>query len=296
MDALRITKGQGTGNDFVLFADPHGDVDLTPALVRTLCDRRFGVGGDGVIRAIRSESLPEGRDILRADPDAEWFMDYHNADGSISEMCGNGVRVFARFLTEHGLVNLAEGDSLAIATRAGVKVIQRSRNGFQADLGRWSLEGGEVSVAATGLDTARPGLRISTGNPHVVVALERGVQLDALDLSHPPTLSPTLPDGANVEFVVPAEPLVVDGVGHITMRVHERGSGETLSCGTGAVAAALATRHWYGTGAPNHWRVSVPGGDLAVRMYPTEDGEHVALSGPAELVFETTYSVNSRAV
>lgn len=133
---------------------------------------------------------------------------------------------------------------------------------------------------------ARPGLGINVGNPHVVVALSSRAELDAADLTVAPQLEPAAPDGANVELVVPSDPLVKDGVGHITMRVHERGSGETLSCGTGAAAAALATRHWAGRGAPDQWRVDVPGGTLGVRMWPAEDGEHVSLSGPAVLVYE----------
>jgi diaminopimelate epimerase len=124
------------------------------------------------------------------------------------------------------------------------------------------------------------------GNPHVVVALASDAELDSVDLSEAPELDPVPEAGANVEFVVPADPLVVDGVGRIRMRVHERGSGETLSCGTGAVAAALAVRHWAGESAPTQWRVEVPGGVLGVRIFAAEDGEHVALSGPAELVFE----------
>ena len=283
---LHFTKGHGTGNDFVLFADPDGQIDLTAAQIADICDRHFGVGADGVIRAVRSRHLPEGAEALAEDEGAEWFMDYYNADGSVAEMCGNGIRVYVRFLIESGLAELADGDTLPIGTRGGVRDVQRNLTGFQVDLGRWSLAGGEPLVRARELPVARPGLGLDVGNPHVVVALADEDELDAADLTYIPHLDPAPADGANVEFVVPREPLVTDGVGRIRMRVHERGSGETLSCGTGAAAAALATRYWAGGGAPNTWRVDVPGGTVGVRMFPTEDGEHVALSGPAELVFE----------
>jgi diaminopimelate epimerase len=283
---LRFTKGHGTGNDFVLFADPDGSLDLTPAQVAAIGDRHFGVGADGILRAVRSANLPEGAASLAEDESAEWFMDYRNSDGSIAEMCGNGIRVFARYLLENGLASLEPGETLAVGTRAGVRDVQRNMSGFQVDLGRWSLEGGEPLVRARNLAVARPGLGINVGNPHVVVALASDEELDSADLSYVPVLEPEAPDGANVEFVVMSEPMVKDGVGYIRMRVHERGSGETLSCGTGAAAAALATRHWAGAGAPNQWKVEVPGGVVGVRMFPTEDGEHVSLSGPADLVFE----------
>ncbi len=283
---LHFTKGHGTGNDFVLFADPDGQIDLTPTQIADICDRHFGVGADGIIRAVRSRHLPEGAESLAEDEGAEWFMDYYNADGSVAEMCGNGIRVYVRFLIESGLAALADGDTLPIGTRGGVRDVQRNLTGFQVDLGRWSLSGGEPLVRARELPVARPGLGLDVGNPHVVVALADEDELDAADLTYIPHVDPAPADGANVEFVVPHEPLVKDGVGRIRMRVHERGSGETLSCGTGAAAAALATRYWAGDGAPNNWRVDVPGGTVGVRMFPTEDGEHVALSGPAELVFE----------
>ena len=283
---LHFTKGQGTGNDFVLFTDPDGEVELSPLQIAAICDRHFGVGADGILRAVRSSSLPEGAAALAEDDAAEWFMDYHNADGSIAEMCGNGIRVFARYLIDNGLATLAQGETLVIGTRAGVRDVQLNRLGFQVDLGRWRLDGGEPLVRAKGLQVARPGLGINVGNPHVVVALADDEELEEADLAFIPHLEPAPVDGANVEFVVPSDPLVRDGVGHIRMRVHERGSGETLSCGTGAAAAALATRHWAGAGAPNAWSVTVPGGVVGVRMFPTEDGEHVALSGPAELVYE----------
>lgn len=288
MSELQFTKGHGTGNDFVVFADPDGEIDLTPGQLRVLADRHFGVGGDGVIRAVRSSKLPEGAAALAEDDAAEWFMDYHNADGSPSEMCGNGIRVYAKFLIENGLVTLGKGETLTIGTRGGVRDVQHNAAGFQVDMGRWRLDGGEPLVRAKNLKVARPGLGINVGNPHVVVALSSVEELESADLAYIPVLDPEPVDGVNVEFVVPLEPMIRDGVGHIKMRVHERGSGETLSCGTGAVAAALAIRYWAGEGAPNNWRVEVPGGTLGVRMWAAEDGEHASLSGPAELVFTGT--------
>ncbi|HEV7564725.1 MAG TPA: diaminopimelate epimerase [Microbacteriaceae bacterium] len=288
---LQFSKGHGTGNDFVLFADPDGQIDLTSGQIAAICDRHFGVGADGVIRAVRSRHLPEGAEALAEDDSAEWFMDYYNSDGSPSEMCGNGIRVYTRFLIDNGLVELENGDTLPIGTRGGVRDVQRNLTGFQVDLGRWKLDGGEPLVRARELPVARPGLGINIGNPHVVVALADEEELDSADLGYIPQLDPVPEDGANVEFVVPREPLVKDGVGHIRMRVHERGSGETLSCGTGAAAAALATRYWAGDGAPNQWRVELPGGTLGVRMWAAEDGEHVSLSGPAELVYDGELTV-----
>lgn len=285
---LPFTKGQGTGNDFVLYADPEGARPLTAEQITAICDRHFGVGADGVIRAVRSANLDAGAASLAEDENAEWFMDYHNADGSIAEMCGNGIRVFVRYLLDQGLVTLESGDTLSIGTRAGVRDVQKSTNGFQVDLGRWALDGGEPLVRAKELKVARPGLGINVGNPHVVVALADESELASADLSYVPRIEPEPIEGANVEFVVPHDPLVTDGVGRITMRVHERGSGETLSCGTGVAAAALATRHWAGPSAPNQWRVDVPGGTLGVRMFATQDGEHVGLSGAAELVYTGT--------
>ncbi len=285
-NAFAFTKGHGTGNDFVLYLDPNGERPLTAAQIAKLCDRHFGVGADGVIRVIKSQNLPEGSAILEEEPSAVWFMDYYNADGSIAEMCGNGTRVFARYLTEKGLVSLTEGETLSIGTRAGVKDLQRNLAGFAVDMGRWKLEPDEVLVKAANLDVARPGQGINVGNPHVVVALAHLQELAELNLTSMPEIQPLPANGANVEFVVPADPMVKDGIGFISMRVFERGSGETLSCGTGIVAAALATRHWAGAGAPSQWSVKVPGGTLGVRMFATEDGEHVGLSGAAELVYD----------
>ncbi|WP_214465985.1 diaminopimelate epimerase [Microbacterium flavescens] len=279
---IAFTKGHGTGNDFVIVPDRDGELDLSDDQVAVLCDRRFGIGGDGILRVVRADAIAEG--AAAASDDVEWFMDYRNADGSRAEMCGNGIRVFARYLAEVGWASL-DGAPLSIATRAGVKTITRSDLGFEVDLGPWRIEQDDVLVRARGIGAPRPGLGIDVGNPHIVVALPDHRELEGLDLGVLPQLHPEPPHGANVEFVVPSDPLVRDGVGSIRMRVFERGVGETLSCGTGVAAAALAVRHWAGPAAPDRWSVEVPGGTLGVRM-PEVDGErHVLLSGPATLVY-----------
>ncbi len=293
MTKLQFTKGHGTGNDFVLVLDAVGELKLSQKQIAKICDRHFGIGADGFIRVVRTKHSAEVRDLLVDEPEAEWFMDYYNADGSTAEMCGNGSRVFARYLTEKQLVNLEDGQTLSIATRAGVKDLQRNMAGFAVDMGRWKLQEDEVLVRASHLEVARPGLSISIGNPHVVVALADSDELAELNLNQAPQLQPQPEAGANVEFVVPDEPMIRNGVGYISMRVFERGVGETLSCGTGICAAALATRHWAGAGAPNTWQVSVAGGTLGVRIFATEDGEHVGLSGAAVLTFEGEIDIDS---
>src|SRR3954470_21672596 len=143
MTALRVAKGHGTENDFVLVLDADGARDVTPELVAALCDRRAGLGGDGVIRVVRTAALG-------LPGDAEWFMDYRNGDGSVAEMCGNGIRVFVAYLLREGLVTLADGDVLAVGTRAGTKHVRRDGDRLAADLGPWSVTGGGVSVAVPG--------------------------------------------------------------------------------------------------------------------------------------------------
>jgi diaminopimelate epimerase len=282
---VAFTKGHGTGNDFVIIADPDGALALSTEQVAALCDRHFGIGADGVLRVVRSTAIPEGTASLAENPEAEWFMDYRNADGSVAEMCGNGIRVFAHYLVRAGLAAIEPETALAIGTRAGVREVTAADGEYQVDLGRWKLSGVDPLAKARGLDVARPGLGISVGNPHVVVALASDEELAGLELEYVPELEPTLPSGANIEFVVPGEPLVREGIGHVRMRVFERGVGETLSCGTGVAATALAVRYWAGDRAPNRWRVEVPGGALGVRMFAGDDGEHVELSGPAQLVY-----------
>jgi diaminopimelate epimerase len=289
--SIRFAKGHGTQNDFVLLPDPDGALNLPASAVAALCDRRAGIGGDGLIRVVRSAALPDG---AAQAGEAQWFMDYRNADGSAAEMCGNGVRVFVRYLIQLGLVSLDEGQEIAVGTRAGVKRVRRDGDGFAVDLGPWRIIGGEAaaragtdaSVTLPGDQLGLPGLSVDVGNPHVVVALPDRHRLAAADLTRPPTVEPLPPSGANVELVVP----VHDAHAHLLMRVHERGVGETRSCGTGAAAAVLAARVWAGERAPDVWQVDVPGGRLQIRAPHSSllSGPSVELSGPAVIVAEGT--------
>ncbi len=268
---MRFAKGHGTGNDFVLLPDPDGALDVTPELVRKLCDRHFGIGGDGLIRVVRSAKHP---DAVHLAGEAAWFMDYHNADGSVAEMCGNGIRVFARYLTGTGLVDAA---AFPVATRTGPVLALVGQDSITVEMPNPVF--GPPSRARhhrSGRDF--PGVSVTVGNPHLVCAVH---DVADLDLTVPPGVDPTLfPDGANVEFVAPAEWLDhADLDGHVRIRVYERGVGETLSCGSGAcAAAAVAVREMgltVGTVA-----VDLPGGRLTVVIA----ADRCILSGPAEIV------------
>lgn len=299
LGGLEFSKGHGTGNDFVLIADPEGLHTISAEHAAAVCDRHRGIGGDGFIRAVPSRFLPEGRELLASVPEAEWFMDYRNGDGSLSEMCGNGVRVFVHFLRSRGLVELPDGGALTIGTRGGAKTVVRMGEDYAVDMGPWEfIFPGEASakamdslVSAEGLEVPRPALSVSMGNPHTVVALAELSELTGTRLFTAPKVDPVPPNGTNVEFVVPSDPLVHNGVGSVTMRVHERGVGETQSCGTGACAAAVAIRHWAGAEAPDAWQVHVPGGMVGVKFFAGPAGhEHVELSGPAVIVATGTLS------
>jgi diaminopimelate epimerase len=271
--AVEFLKGHGTQNDFVLLPDPDGGLlgDLSPELVAGICHRRAGIGADGVLRAVRTAAYDDPAAVA-ARHEAEWFMDYRNADGSVSEMCGNGIRVFGRYLVDHQGVDPSQ--PLPVATRGGVKVLTFHGDSVSVDMGLPALLG-ETKVSVG--DRSWPALHVSMGNPHAVAFVDD--LLDAGPLLEPPTYDVgEYPDGVNVEFVVRR------GERHVAMRVHERGSGETRSCGTGACAVMVAAAQADGIGRPpggTTYAVDVPGGRLDVTW--TEQGR-VVLTGPAVIV------------
>ena len=265
---LRFVKGHGTHNDFIVVPDLDGSLELTESAVRELCDRRGGIGADGVLRVVPTAAV--AADMSN---DAKWFMDYRNADGSVAEMCGNGIRVFARYLVTHGL---AAAGCIPIATRAGLRQVVVDGEVVTVDMGPVEVRDVEgVTVAVDG--RTFDGVSASVGNPHVVVVVEDPAEVG--DLRVPPAVEPrdAFPDGTNVEFVAQRGPHA------IAMRVHERGVGETHSCGTGACAAVAATANRLGERPPVVYSVNVPGGDLTVEL--RADG-HALLTGDAVLVAE----------
>lgn len=284
---VEFVKGHGAANDFIVIPDADAtmpgleDGGIPASLVRSLCSRRTGIGADGILRVVRTRAHPEAQD--QAEAGVDWFMDYYNADGSVGEMCGNGIRVFARYLIAADLVTPVTG-SIPIGTRAGVKVVRVDAAGgdtLTVDMGIASVLRADIEVAANGHTWSATS--VDVGNPHLVVFVD---DLTAAgDLVTPPTWTPSdaMPHGANIEFVRRLAP------DHIRMRVHERGVGETQACGTGACAAALVAGDELEQ--PTQVRVDLPGGTLTVTLLT--DGR-VELTGPAELTFFGTIPVQAQ--
>ena len=262
METWSFAKGHGTRNDFVILPDLDGVLDLTPPKVSYLCDRRSGIGADGVLRVVKAGAAG----YAGVDPDL-WFMDYRNADGSIAEMCGNGLRVFARYLTEEGLSSDAE---LTIATRAGLRWARLCDDG-RVTVGMGRVTTGPTTSGTLGSRTYE-GAAVDVGNPHLVVTVATAQDVTDADLRGPFTADPDVfPHGVNFELVH------VVGAKHAVMRVLERGVGETEACGTGAVAVARVVN---GEG-PGTVRVDLPGGTVEVSF--ADDGT-ATLTGPAVIL------------
>jgi diaminopimelate epimerase len=267
---MRLVKGHGTENDFLVLDDLDGQVDLTAELVRALCDRHVGLGADGVLRIVRSERHPEAAAFAGQ---AAFFMDYRNADGSVAEMCGNGIRVVMAYLQRAGLVEW----EAAVATRGGVKRVQARGDGLvTVHMGQPLTLADRPVVTAAPMPATPAAATVLMPNPHVVVWLDGPEALAALELGSAPAVTPSRADGQNIEFAYrPAQR-------HIVMRVFERGVGETRSCGTGICAVVVAAATADGIGPDGRsWRVDVPGGTCEVTWQA--DGD-LQLTGPAVLV------------
>lgn len=261
LSGLAFVKGHGTENDFVLLPDPANDLELTAELARRLCDRRAGIGADGVIR-------------VAPGPGGRFVMDYRNADGSVAEMCGNGARVFARFLVDAGW---AAAGHLDFDTLGGPRTAELGATGdVRIGMGAVTL-GGVSTATVAGQEIA--GSAVDLGNPHLVCLLDaEPAELAGLDLREAPLYDGDLfPEGVNIEFVRP------DGPDAVTMRVYERGSGETRSCGTGTVAVAAVQLAGQDRDSGSV-AVTVPGGTVTVDI---RDGA-ADLIGPAVLVYSGT--------
>jgi diaminopimelate epimerase len=271
---LRVWKYQGTGNDFVMTHDPEGERPLTPAEVEALCDRRFGVGADGAIRVTNGG-------------DGTPFMDYRNADGSVAEMCGNGLRCVAALLRDLGVLDRGR---VEVRTRAGVRSVELLPDGrVRVDMGAPNFTKAAIPMRGPawetflqqpvplGGDLALAGSAMSMGNPHLVLFLdEEPARYHVAHIGAALERDDRFPEGTNVEFAY-----VRDGT--VEARVWERGSGETMACGSGACAIAVAAQEAGLVGRTA--QVRFPGGALEVER--TEDGT-VLLTGDATRVFETT--------
>lgn len=266
---MRFAKWQGIGNDFVMLADPDDSLTLSAEVVRALCDRRTGIGGDGVIRVAPGA---DGTDL---------FMDYVNSDGSIGEMCGNGIRCLALFAVQQGL---ADKDELKIGTRAGTKVVWIDGDRVRVDMGPPIFDPKQVPVVWPGSEALHAKITledrtveaacIGMGNPHAVLFVDEPDDVDVALLGPRIEWNPLFPNGTNTEFIK------VESSKLVRMRVWERGSGETLACGTGAAAVAVVARLM--GGADESLTVSLPGGDLELEWAGSLDDEKsVFMTGPA---------------
>ncbi|MGB4592950.1 MAG: diaminopimelate epimerase [Coriobacteriia bacterium] len=275
---LAFTKMNGLGNDFVFIEDLDEEIDLDPGAVAWLCDRHFGVGADGVI-LVRPATTP----------DADYYMHYFNADGSLAEMCGNGARCFAKYVVDRGLVG-ADVEDLTIETLGGLKPVHVTRDAdgmmlaATVDMGEPVLDPSDIPVDFEGemvydcpLETELGTFNItavSMGNPHAIM------WVDDVDEAPVETVGPVIeiherfPGDTNVEF---AQFVDAD---HIRLRVWERGVGETLACGTGACATLVAGVLSCRTGRSA--TIELPGGELLVRWH---ENDHVYMTGGAAEVF-----------
>jgi diaminopimelate epimerase len=251
---IKYSKGHGTHNDFVLIPDLDDEIDFSVSQIQQICNRKDGLGADGILRVAKLNN--------------DFFMDYRNSDGTIAEMCGNGARVFALFLSENKLI---ESNNFSFQTRAGkVDVELRKSDEIRVSLSKAILRGKNVEVSVNG--KSYDAQAVDAPNPHAVAFVQDLAEVGPLSVA--PTINPKseFENGVNVEFVKILNP------DHVAMRVHERGSGETQSCGTGACAVAAVVRQ-ESNNTINKVMIDLPGGRLIISF----ENEKMIMQGPAVL-------------
>jgi diaminopimelate epimerase len=262
--AMQCTKHEGAGNDFIVVLDPDDGLRLSVAEIRLLCDRRRGIGADGIIR------VGPGRD------GCDLSMELRNADGSVAEMSGNGIRCLAQAAVDAGLVS---PPVFTVLTGGGVRTVSYE-DGLESGWAWASVDMGPVSLGPDqpqDFDDRRA-RTVDVGNPHLVLLGPDVASVNIAELG--PKLQSSFADGINVEWIAPS----VDDAGELLeFRVWERGVGETLACGTGSVAAAAAARSWGAVSSSGPVRVRNPGGMLEV-VLGQGDGDPAFLAGPARKV------------
>lgn len=277
---IHFTKMHGIGNDYIYINCMESCPADLPALAREMSDRHKGVGGDGIILILPSDT-------------ADFRMRIFNADGSEARMCGNGSRCVAKYIHDF---HLSDANPIHLETLAGIKVLSLFIDRFTGLVDRVTVDMGKPDFSCKNIpvsfddeemiarkikieDTEVAVTAVSMGNPHAVMIVDRPVEKLPVSMIGPGIENhPVFPDRANVEFVV------VENHDEIRMRVWERGSGETLACGTGACAAVAVCQKLGLTG--NKVTVHLPGGDLMVEI--VTDG-HVMMTGPATTVFSGIY-------
>ena len=313
-----LIKGHAAARDFLMLIDPDCQFPLSAGAIAAACDRRTGIGADGLVRVARTKSLPGAERFAEAVPEAEWFMDHYNADGSVAEELGDAARLFAQVLLAESLAEIPEGASVTIGTRAGARAVTRTGDLWTVDMGTALLparpeddgepggsdwQGWDTSVLIPGIDGPRAGLSVTMPAmrcAHTAVALVDEAELDAAILvrpdgpGEPVRYEPAPEPGSGLELIVAlgeeTDPGSGEAVGVARLRLLTSGMGEAPSCGEGCCAAAVALHEWDGPGAPQSYRMLVPGGEIGVHVgaRPASDDVAVLLTGPAQITGRIT--------
>lgn len=281
MAELNFTKLHASGQDFIVYADPHSQMPLDAADIAKLCNRATGVGATHLIRAVKTAHHPRGQRLLREYPEAEWFLDCYESDGAPSTVSASAIQAYVHFLLSTELLVLADRrETFAIATTNGVKDVLAGFAGYSVDLGKWRSVGTAASSASW---------QLAIDNKYTVYDAAGVTRSGSADTAAVTALLQAVDCPARILLCDFATQQVKDGVATLCARYFKDGA-ELPADAEAAVAAALTARAAM-PGLPHHWKIAMPGGVLGVRMFPTEEGEHVSASGPVVTVYHGTVSL-----